>query len=318
MANKLNKNDRDLLTWLAEYRLLTISQIAALGAVGKPATRNRVAKLTHAGLTQERTPGFAGGRGRPERWVSLTDRGIEWLRAAELLDRRVPPTDVAADGIRCTEHLLAINWFRVHLVQLRRTLPQLEMRFLSSTSPLVQRGPDGRSLVSDHAPATSAEDEPIAFTPDGVFMIRDRESGKTLLFFLEVDRGTETRVSEQPGAKDIHGKVICYRQYFHSGGYKRYEEIFNCTLNGFRLLFATNSPARLASMSRLVQELPPSDFVWLTDQDRMFAKGLSAGIWARGGNLDAPLQSIVGQTMSCVAPLAGPHRHDPARPGSQS
>jgi hypothetical protein len=318
MANKLSKNDRDLLTWLAEYRLLTISQIAALGAVGKPATRNRVAKLAHTGLTEERTPGFASRRGRPERWVSLTDRGVDWLRDAELLDGSVPTPDVAANGIRCTEHLLAINWFRVHLVDLLRILPQLEMTFLSSTSPFVQRDPDGRSLVSDHAPATNADVNPIAFTPDGVFLIRDRGSGKALLFFLEVDRGTETLISKQPGAKDIHSKVLCYRSYFRSGRYKRYEEVFNCTLNGFRLLFVTESPTRLTAMCRLVQELRPSDFIWLTDHDHMFAEGLSASIWARGGNLDAPPQSIVGQAMSRVAPVAGPQGIVSAKPGSQS
>ena len=46
MANKLNKNDRELLIFLAEYRLLTVSQIAALCIVGKPAARNRVGKVT--------------------------------------------------------------------------------------------------------------------------------------------------------------------------------------------------------------------------------------------------------------------------------
>jgi len=78
---KLNKNDRGLLVALAEYRLLTVSQVAALCDVGKAATRNRVGKLTNAGLTTQRTPGMAQGRGRPERWVSLADRGIDSLRA---------------------------------------------------------------------------------------------------------------------------------------------------------------------------------------------------------------------------------------------
>ena len=48
MTNKLNTNGRELLVSLAEYRLLTVSQIAALCAVGKPAARNRVGKLTNA------------------------------------------------------------------------------------------------------------------------------------------------------------------------------------------------------------------------------------------------------------------------------
>ncbi len=312
MANKLNKNDRELLVFLAEYRLLTVSQIAALCAVGKPAARNRVGKLTNAELAKERTPAVASGRGRPERWVSLTERGIDWLRTDGVLERSVPSNEVAADGIRCAEHLLAINWFRIHLVHLERIVPRLSVTFLSSTSPFLERGPDGQPLVSDRAPAADAGGEPVPFTPDGVFTLRNQESGKTLLFFLEVDMGTETLASARRGAKDILTKVISYQQYFRSGGYKRYQDLWDCELNGFRLLFLAHSPARLAALCRLVQETPPSDFVWLTDRDRMFTDGVSADIWARGGKLGAPLESIAGQTMSRVAPLFGRQRQEPA------
>ncbi|MBN2561922.1 MAG: replication-relaxation family protein [Phycisphaerae bacterium] len=151
MANKLNKNDRDLLIALAEYRLLTVSQIAALCAVGKPAARNRVGKLTNAGLATERTPAVASGRGRPERWVSLTERSIDLLRADRTLGLSVPNNEVAADGIRCAEHLLVINWFRIHLVHLERTFPRLSATFLSSESPFLGRGPDGGQFVSGSA-----------------------------------------------------------------------------------------------------------------------------------------------------------------------
>jgi hypothetical protein len=316
MPTKLNKNDRELLIALAEYRLLTVSQIATLCAVGKPAGRNRVAKLTTLGLARDRTPAVASGRGRPERWVYLTEDGIEWLRTEGGVDRRVPNKEVAADGIRCAEHLLAINWFRIHLVHLERALPQLSMTFLSSMSPFLERGPDGRSLVTDRAPASVANDDPVVFTPDGVFALKDEESGKTLLFFVEVDMGTETLASGRRGAKDVRLKIGNYQQYFRASGYKRYQDLWNCALNGFRLLFLAHSPARLAALCRLVQETPPSDFIWLTDQDRMFAKGVSADIWARGGKLDAPLESIVGQTMSRVAPLPGRHRQEPAEAGT--
>jgi hypothetical protein len=315
MANRLNKNYREILIFLAEYRLLTVSQIAALCAVGKPAARNRVGKLTNAELAKERTPAVASGRGRPERWVSLTERGIDWLRADGTLGRSVPSHEVAADGIRCAEHLLAINWFRIHLVHLERSFPRLGVTFLSSTSPFLDRGPDGQPLVSDRAPATGAGGEPVPFTPDGVFTLRDQEGGTTLLFFLEVDMGTETLASARRGAKDIRTKVINYQQYFRAGCYKRYQDLWDCALNGFRLLFLANSPARLVALCRLVQETPPSDFVWLTDRDRMFAGGVAADIWARGGKLDAPLESIVGRTMSRVAPLPGRHRQQPAEPG---
>jgi len=219
---------------------------------------------------------------------------------------------VAADGIRCAEHLLAINWFRIHLVHLEKTFQRLSMKFLSSTSPFLERGPNGQPLVSDRAPAADAGGEPVAFTPDAVFTLKDQEHGKTLLFFLEVDMGTETLASARPGAKDILTKIICYQQYFRSDGYKRYQDLWDCELNGFRLLFLANLPARLAALCRLAQETPPSGFVWLTDRERMFAEGVSANIWARAGKLDAPLESIVGQTLSRVTPLPGHQRQKPA------
>ena len=76
--------------------------------------------------------------------------------------------------------------------------------------------------------------------------------------------------------------------------YKKYEQVWNCPLNGFRLLFLTISHSRLAALCGLVQEMPPSDFIWLTEQSRMFADGASAAIWARGGKLETPHESILG------------------------
>ena len=69
-----------------------------------------------------------------------------------MLGHSVPRDDVAADGIRCAEHLLAINWFRIHLVHLERTFPRLSVTFLSSESPLLERGPHGSHFVADRVP----------------------------------------------------------------------------------------------------------------------------------------------------------------------
>jgi len=44
---------------------------------------------------------------------------------------------------------------------------------------------------------------------------------------------------------DIRQKIINYREYFQSQAYKRYEEVLNCHLNGFRLLFLTSTLGRL-------------------------------------------------------------------------
>jgi len=73
-------------------------------------------------------------------------------------------------------------------------------------------------------------------------------------------------------------------------------------LNGFRLLFITKTAGRLAALCKLTQEMQPSNFVWLTDQQRMFDDGISWKIWARGGNLQVMQRSIIG-SLCCRAPL---------------
>jgi hypothetical protein len=136
---------------LAEYRLLTVTQIAALTQLGKAAVWNRLNKLAQGNLTVEQTPASTGGRGRPERWVSLSPVGVRWLRDFDGVTLNVPTEDVVASGIRCAEHLLAINWFRIHLVHLVRVIPRLGAQFISSTSPFVECQADGSIGVADYS-----------------------------------------------------------------------------------------------------------------------------------------------------------------------
>ena len=315
MVAKLNKNDRALLAELAKYRLLTVSQIAGLCTIGKPAARKRVGKLVAAGLATERTPALARRRGRPERWVSLTVRGIDWLKEQGVLGRVVPHDEITADNIRCAEHLLAVNWFWIHLVHVTRTTPPLSADFASATFPHLNN--EEPIPVTDRVPAGDPESEDIEFTPDGVFTLRNEKTRKTLLFFLEVDLGTEILASNRPTARDIRTKISCYQQYFRLQGYKRYETVWGCELHGFRLLFLTHTPARLAALCGLVEAMSPSDFIWLTDQNRLFDGGLSADVWARGGKREGP-GSIVGRTLSHVAPLVDNRPQGPAESRSLS
>jgi len=303
MAFVLNNNDHALLASLAEYRVLTASQLAALLDRSAPGLRRRLQALEGERLSRTGTRGFGHGRGRPENLISLADTGVNLLRREALLPAEVKPEQVTADGIASTGHQLLTNWFRVHLAQMERTIPRLTVRFLSPTSPFLPESPDGSPAVSDRVVVDGTRPQPIRFTPDGVFSIADGESGKTLLFFLEVDMGTETLASPARHPRDVRQKIVNYTAYFRSGGYKRYEKLWECELNGFRLLFLTASAGRLAGLCRLVQEMSPSDFVWLADEQRMFEHGVSGEIWARGGRDQAGLQSILGREMARPAPL---------------
>jgi len=123
------------------------------------------------------------------------------------------------------------------------------------------------------------------------------------LFFLEVDLGTETLASPKRELTDIRQKILNYGTCFDTQVYKRYERLWHCQLNGFRLLFLTDTSSRMSKICSLAREMQPSDFIWVTQKDRMFEDGISADIWARGGRLDISPQSILGR-QSCRAPLS--------------
>jgi hypothetical protein len=302
MALKPNKNDRKLFLSLAECRVLTLSQVAAIQRKSKQVTRRRLRALEQAGLILSRTQGFGRFRGRPEKLFSLAEKGTHFLDLKGPHFKNVIQR-LDEENIRSLDHQLLVNWFQIHLQHMEHKFIPLSIQFLSPTSPLLKRDHNNRPFIFERLPADNKSGGPKGFTPDGVFSISHNERNKNLLFFLEVDQGTESIASVKRNKGDIRQKIINYQRYFRSGRYKRYENTWGCSFNGFRLLFLTNTSNRLTALCRLVRDMPPSDFIWITDQERMFAQGLSDAIWFRGGRPDTSPESILGTAMACLAPI---------------
>ena len=308
MPNKITKNDCSLLAHVATYRLLTVSQLSALSQRSLKVVRRRMRALRNKNLISTKIRGYGRSRGRPEELILLTEEGTQFLKEKGILSGDV---DYSMDKIvdsHFVDHELLINWFCIHLLQIERVNPELSVHYLNNhNSSSVAQGKDERPFLQERVPVDNSHDKFLEFIPDGVFFITNlkAEPPKTLLFFLEVDMSTETLASTDKNSKDVRQKIINYQALFHSGHYKRYERIFDASINGFRLLFLANTSARLASLCRLIKEMPPSDFVWLTDQELMFSHGLSAEIWVRGGRNNESLQSILGPNLACKAPVIG-------------
>lgn len=302
MSFRLKETDCEMLVCMADHRILTVTQLAAISQKSRHVIRRRLRDLEREGLVEVIGQEYGRGRGRPESSLGLTGQGVDVLRDRGLIGQMVPNERVVADSILWTDHQLLMNWFRIHLTQVERVLPRLTVKFLAHNCPYLPRDPDGPVSITDSSPVPSCGIHEVQFTPDAVFATCDSVESKTCLFFLEVDRGTETMASPKRAMTDIRQKIISYQFYFCSSRYKRYEGIFHCSLRGFRLLFLTHSLGRLTALCQLVQEMPPSDFVWLTECSRLFPDGVSAQIWARGGDLQGPPRSILG-SLCCRAPL---------------
>ena len=305
MSFRLREIDCRTLKCLAEYRILTVPQFTAIFQKNKQVVRRRFGDLEKEGLIEAVKREFGRARGRPENLFGLTEYGVNVLKEKEIMGGDVPYEKVTGANICCVEHQLLLNWFRIHLNQIEKVLPRLSVKFLAYNSPLLAKGPGGRIFITDYSPVSGSGVKGVKFTPDAVFGTSDSIGEKTCLFFLEVDCGTETIASPKRDMTDIRQKILNYGAYFDSLRYKRYEEVFKHRLNGFRLLFLTNTLGRLVALCKLIQEMQSTDFIWLTEYSRNFPGGVSAAIWAKGGNLEAHKQSILG-SLCYRAPLPQP------------
>jgi hypothetical protein len=303
MSFRLKTTDCNILVCFAEYRVLTVSQVAAIFRKSRQVMRRRLHDLEERGLVEVVGTEFGRGRGRPENSLGLAEHGIDVLKERGLLGQDVLYEKVLGDSLFAKDHQLLLNWFRIHLMGIGRMLSRVSIKVFAHKSLYIPKGQDGRIVITDCSPVPGSGIKGIKFTPDAVFAITDSVAGKTCLFFLEVDRGTEIVASPKRDMIDIRQKIVNYQWYFHSGGYKRFEEVFAAKFRGFRLLFLTSTHGRLVALCQLAQEMKPSNFIWLTECGRLFVGGASAEIWARGGDLQAPQQSILG-SLCCRAPLA--------------
>ena len=156
--------------------------------------------------------------------------------------------------------------------------------------------------------------EDYSFEPDAAFLMCHRDEPRPLLFLIEADRGTEATVHQERGKKDVRHKVRAYQACFASGvnhhfaklcavslcvGQKDAEwpaaPISDREIQGFRLLVLTHGRKRTEGLGRLVRAMPPSDFIWITEIDRLRTEGVAAPIWWPGGRTDRQPKSILGK-----------------------
>ncbi len=305
MAFRLNSRDYEIMKSVAEYRILAVRHITTLHQRNTRAVRRRLHALRVQGLVRVDTQILGGRRGRPEGLLSLCEAGVEALQESHLLPPDVPTEHATAQGVGSVPHLLLTNDFRLQLVEMERQIPAVTTRFLSPLSPFLPRSTDNTPFVYERIQIDEATGRCTEFTPDGVLAVTHAEAGKTLLFFLEVDMGTEMLVSRQPQGQDVRQKIQNYQLLYRSRRCRRYEEVIGAVLSGFRLLVLAEGAARMAALCRLVRDMGAPDFVLLTDRHRMESLGVWAEIWTPGGLTENPSISVLGSRMPRPAPTPG-------------
>lgn len=303
MSKKKQEKISEILLSLAEYRCLSVEQLAALHFSSLQMARKARNELDRAGFVDTIHGGYGGGKGRPGILLSLSRSGIERLIMEDRLRGSVKPGALSCPGRNLINHQLLLNWVCIHVRRLQDFYADLKSHFVFANSHLLN-SPSGSTLdIKETFQTGYRRMTTISFIPDGVFSIGSTTLKRTLLFFVEVDMGSETNASEKDDPNDFLEKTRNYRAYFLSKAYKRYEHWRRCKFNGFRVLVVTNTHARMEALCRLVNTSQASDFIWLTSKPLLLNQGISDNIWARGGSIGSPPSSILGLSMNRPSPI---------------
>ena len=220
MSSFLASHDGQLLLVIAEYRILTPDQLAVQCDRNAAATRRRLAILRDMGLVEIRARSLHVGRGHPESLVSLSENGAECLKALGLIDADAPTDQLTAGSLKCIRHEEVVNEVRVQLTLMNRHLDGLSAVYHASTPPVQPRAGHGVACPGNGSPQDACGQD-HELIPDGVFALTHTKIGKTLLFFLEVDMGTQPLISNRAQNRDVRSKLTRYQALLGDGGYRR-------------------------------------------------------------------------------------------------
>ena len=119
--------------------------------------------------------------------------------------------------------------------------------------------------------------------PDGAFVLE--RNSRPALFLLEVDRGTEPFTGGHRSS--IARKLLRYRSLFDSRGYSVFEELFERSFTGFRVLCVVPDVARQSGFLRLAEREDLVPLVWVAVGEELGELGsLDLSCWKTSVSCD--------------------------------
>lgn len=276
----LTKRDAGLLVDLYKYRYLSVSQVQRLHFPSLQTAYRRLRALGELGsVVGFMAPGIA------ERLFYLTAKGAEEVAGSlgvAKTDLKWHETSRAPKDYYFLKHFLEVNDFRIALSAACRSGPLSLLGFIPEYVGQKTEGGGLAKYIRDVVCDVASRDRELSHTPDAVFALARGQA--PALFFLEIDRGTEVVSDEEKG---VLKAARFYFQYLVSGKYQRYGGDFGCSeFKGFRALFVTNSPARLANMREAMTRFPfdskAKKFIWLTTKENVSGASLFDAVWVSG------------------------------------
>jgi len=274
---RLTERDLQVIVEVYKHRYLKSSQIALLLFPSQQTANRRLrVLLKNRYLTAFWAPGIE------ERIISLGREGANIMQEHLGKSSSIPSTTLPKDYY-FLRHFLEVNQFRIFLTQACERNSGIKLLgYIPEYYTLKTQRRGMVKYLKDSVESAEDEKETVSHVPDGVFALE--KDGKSSLFFLEIDRGTETISSEEKG---VLKTFKFYVNYLLSRGYERYQSDFRCQeFRGFRVLFITSSEERIGNIREAASNLAlPAEhqkarrFIWLTEEGAVNADSVFEPIW---------------------------------------
>lgn len=256
---------------LADYRMLSIVQLSMLLFKSDQMTRRCLRKLAQDKLISRASLQSQGKKGRPETIILPTEKGLETIGC--------PPCTSPTKNQ--TNHQLATNWVRIQTHHLHQIIPTMHIQTCAANSLLKQNaklwldgtGENYRRLI-----------------PDAIMCLG--HDTRKILFFVEMDMGTESEQSSSGHTNNLEHKVTTYAAALSGKTYSHLNKEFDAKFNGFRTLIVAHSQPRLDQINRYLKGYSTTGFVWTTSLAKILSDGIGGDIWSSGGR--EPDQTILG------------------------
>lgn len=286
----VTERDAEVLLDIYKYRYLSVSQIQRLHFPSLQTTYRRLRALVSLGFIK----GFLAPH-ITERIYYLDRRGAEAIAnqlGVAVSDLSWTHASRHPKDYYFLRHFIAVGDFRIALTQGCRESEMSLRGFIPEFFGERKSGGQVTKYIRDVVCDIADPAGKVSHTPDAVFALD--KAGRTALFFLEIDRGTEVVGNAEKGVLKC---VRFYLNYLVSGGYERYAADFSCdTLRGFRALIVTTSEARIRNMRAAISALPfagkAKQFIWLADAERVTADDIFSPIWCSADVDDSTLYRI--------------------------
>lgn len=257
----LTKRDLQVILDVHRFRYLTTWQIEQMRFPSRRTANRRLKYLIDEGYLREQlAPGV------DDRLFYLGSKGVEVVAGATEVAAEIPRVSHPAKDYYFLRHFVQLNDFRIALEKTVETRDDLTLLgFIPEYVGEKTAGGGVKKTIRETVKDVRDPRRALHHTPDAVFGLQ--KGDRSALYFLEIDRGTETLSDREKGFLKA---VWFYYCSYVGETYQRYAEVFQCeSFPSFRVLFVVPSEERIENMRRAVSALnmKESRFVWLAPRE---------------------------------------------------